>query len=69
MKFRTIGSAVLFFALVASLSIVPAVAQEKNPKHNAYLGDEHIHTSWLLNAWIFGNRIPGLDDAYKFPNS
>ena len=32
MKFTTIGSAVLTFALAANLSIVPAVAQEKNPE-------------------------------------
>ncbi len=39
---------------------------EKNPDRNAYFGEEHIHTSWSVDAWIFGNRITGPDDAYKY---
>ena len=39
---------------------------EKNPDRNAYFGEEHIHTSWSLDAWVFGNRITGPDDAYKY---
>jgi hypothetical protein len=39
---------------------------EKNPDRNAYFGEEHIHTSWSLDAWVMGNRITGLDDAYKY---
>jgi Protein of unknown function (DUF3604) len=37
-----------------------------NPERNAYFGEEHIHTSWSVDAWIFGNRITGPDDAYKY---
>ena len=39
---------------------------ERNPDRNAYFGEEHIHTSWSVDAWIFGNRITGPDDAYKY---
>src|SRR5580765_907880 len=39
---------------------------EKNPDRNAYFGEEHIHTSWSVDAWIFGNRITGPGDAYKY---
>ena len=67
-KYRTIGSAVLMFALAASLAIVSAVGQEKNPDRNAYFGETHLHTSWPVDAWLFGNRITGPDDAYKFSN-
>jgi len=42
-----------------------AVAQEKNPERNAYFGEDHLHTSWSVDAWIFGNRITGPDDGYK----
>ena len=39
---------------------------EKNPDRNAYFGEEHIHTSWSLDAWVMGNRITGPDDALKY---
>jgi Protein of unknown function (DUF3604) len=39
---------------------------QRNPDRNAYFGEEHIHTSWSVDAWIFGNRITGPDDAYKY---
>jgi hypothetical protein len=39
---------------------------EKNPDRNAYFGEEHIHTSWSVDAWLMGNRITGPDDAYKY---
>ena len=45
----------------------PAEARvEKNPDRNAYFGEEHIHTSWSVDAWIFGNRLTGPDDALKY---
>src|SRR6478672_3987621 len=37
-----------------------------NPDRNAYFGDEHIHTSWSVDAWVMGNRITGPDDALKY---
>ena len=39
---------------------------EKNPDRNAYFGEEHIHTSWSVDAWLMGNRLTGPDDAYKY---
>jgi hypothetical protein len=30
---------------------------EKNPDRNAYFGEEHIHTSWSVDAWLMGNRL------------
>src|SRR5271168_129582 len=47
----------------------PAQTQErveKNPDRNAYFGEEHIHTSWSVDAWLMGNRLTGPDDAYKY---
>src|SRR5208283_3661007 len=37
-----------------------------NPDRNAYFGEEHIHTSWSVDAWLMGNRISGPDDALKY---
>ena len=54
-------------AVIAMLAIaLSASAQEKNPERNAYFGETHIHTSRSVDAWIFGNRITGPDDAYKY---
>ena len=39
---------------------------EKNPDRNAYFGEEHIHTSWSLDAWLMGNRITDPNDALKY---
>ena len=39
---------------------------EKNADRNAYFGEEHIHTSWSVDAWLMGNRLTGPDDAYKY---
>src|SRR5215470_2246029 len=51
---------------VLTMAVAPAMAQEKNPERNAYFGETHIHTSWSVDAWLFGNRLTGPDDAYKY---
>jgi hypothetical protein len=56
----------LYAAFTLSALTAPAFAQEKNPDRNAYFGEEHIHTSWSVDAWIFGNRITGPDEALKY---
>ncbi len=44
----------------------PEEALKPNPDRNAYFGEEHIHTSWSVDAWLMGNRITGPDDALKY---
>ena len=39
---------------------------ERNPDRNAYFGEEHIHTSWSMDAWLMGNRITDPSDALKY---
>ena len=39
---------------------------QSNPERNAFFGEEHIHTSWSVDAWVMGNRITGPDDALKY---
>jgi len=48
------------------LSFAAANAQEPNPERNAYFGETHIHTSWSVDAWLFGNHLTGPDDALKY---
>ena len=52
--------------LASSLASGLALAEEKNPERNAYFGETHLHTSWSVDAWVFGNRITGPADAYKY---
>jgi hypothetical protein len=44
----------------------PATMPKPNPDRDAYFGETHLHTSWSVDAWIFGNRLTGPGDAYKF---
>ena len=37
-----------------------------NPLRDAYFGETHVHTSWSLDAWLFGNRVTDPGDAYKY---
>src|SRR5262245_9762165 len=37
-----------------------------NPLKDAYFGETHVHTSWSLDAWRFGNRMTEPADAYKY---
>ena len=77
----TIGSVVVLIAVCSLVSCnkAPQQAQqgggttpaaeervEKNPDRNAYFGEEHIHTSWSVDAWLMGNRITGPDDALRY---
>ena len=59
-------AAALYAALTLSALAASAFAQEKNPDRNAYFGETHIHTSWSVDAWLFGNRVTGPDDALKY---
>jgi hypothetical protein len=56
----TLGAGAL---LLASSS--GAFAQA-NPLRDAYFGESHLHTSWSLDAWLFGNRMTDPADAYKY---
>jgi hypothetical protein len=42
------------------------VHAQPNPERDAYFGDEHIHTSWSVDAWLMGNRLTGPDEALKY---
>ncbi|MBE2257471.1 MAG: DUF3604 domain-containing protein, partial [Rhodobacteraceae bacterium] len=52
--------------LAALSAALTAWAEGPNPNRNAYFGETHLHTSWSLDAWVFGNKITGPADAYKY---
>jgi hypothetical protein len=54
---------VLLVLLTAQLNANPAqVAGEKE----AYFGETHVHTSWSMDAYLFGNHLTGPGDAYRY---
>ena len=54
-------------ALVVALCAPDAgLGQEAAADRNAYFGEQHIHTSWSVDAWLFGNHLTGPDEALKY---
>jgi hypothetical protein len=39
---------------------------QPNPDREAYFGETHVHTSWSLDAYVFGNHITGPADALHY---
>lgn len=65
MKASTIKISLLT-VLATSVASGLVVAEEKNPERNAYFGETHLHTTWSPDAWLFGNKLAGPADAYKY---
>jgi hypothetical protein len=62
---RTVLSVILSFVLAISLPANPVLA-DKNPLKEAYFGETHVHTGWSFDAYLFGNKLTGPEDAYKY---
>ncbi len=66
MKLITRNALGVALVVTATLLSAQTLAQQKNPDRNAYFGETHLHTSWSPDAWLFGNKITGPADAYKY---
>ena len=64
-RFVRLASAAICSSSVLLLLASAALAQA-NADRNAYFGEQHLHTSWSLDAWVFGNHLSGPDDALKY---
>jgi Protein of unknown function (DUF3604) len=53
-------------AAAASTIADREAAVERNPLKNAYFGEEHVHTAYSLDAYIFGTTMNDPFTAYKF---
>jgi hypothetical protein len=59
---RTFAALVaLLFGLMGSTALAQAA-----PQRQAYFGETHIHTSYSLDAWTFGDRKGTPGDSYKY---
>jgi len=56
----------LILALAAIFAVAPTQAQQKNSDRNAYFGETHQHTSWSVDAYLFGNTVTGPNEALKY---
>ncbi|HML93038.1 DUF3604 domain-containing protein [Methyloceanibacter sp.] len=53
-------------ALVLTISCPLAALAQEPADRKAFFGEQHVHTSWSFDAYIFGNHITGPADAYKY---
>jgi len=61
-----VNFSVLTLTLVTMIASATAWAEEPNPERNAYFGEQHIHTSWSVDAWLFGNHTTGPKAALDY---
>ena len=64
-RIRRPGPLLLGTAAMIAAYAGMASAQEAADR-KAYFGEQHVHTSWSFDAYIFGNHITGPADAYKY---
>jgi hypothetical protein len=63
---KVVVSALAILIVGAMANADPAAAQGDPASREAFFGETHLHTSWSLDAWIFGNHATGPADAYKY---
>ena len=51
---------------IAAVTLAAAAQAQGNPDRNAYFGQTHSHTSWSIDAYIFGNHLTGPAEAYQY---
>lgn len=62
------SSCLKLMARVSALAVLcssPALA-DPNPDRDVFFGEQHIHTSWSFDAYIFGNTKATPADAYAY---
>jgi hypothetical protein len=62
---RRLVTRALMTASALIMVAAPAFAQ-KNPQRDVFFGEQHVHTGWSFDAYIFGNTLTGPADAIKY---
>jgi hypothetical protein len=52
--------------LVPLLLLAAPAGAEPNPQRDVFFGETHLHTSWSLDAYAFGNHVAGPEQAYRY---
>jgi hypothetical protein len=52
--------------LVPLLLLAAPAGAEPNPLREVFFGETHLHTSWSLDAYAFGNHVAGPEQAYRY---
>jgi hypothetical protein len=55
-----------FVAALTLVATAGSAAPAPNPDRDAYFGETHIHTSWSVDAWLFGNHVTGPKEALEY---
>ncbi len=70
---RSLTSGLLLSTALGVAAPVPAqdasgqsASQTAPEDRQAFFGEQHIHTSWSVDAWLFGNHLTGPDAAFKY---
>ena len=56
----------LSLAVAVVVVLLPGAVQADPASRQAFFGEQHVHTSWSFDAYIFGNHLTGPADAYKY---
>jgi Protein of unknown function (DUF3604) len=66
-RLRAVSALAVVAALVLPADVAAQDAAKSDPaSRKAFFGEQHIHTSWSVDAWLFGNHLTGPDDALNY---
>ena len=74
---RRVGITIFAAVLIGGLNLLVAAqerafadddstTQSAPEDRQAFFGEQHIHTSWSVDAWLFGNHLTGPEEALKY---
>ncbi len=58
--------AVILASVLTILLAANPIFAAPHPLKEVYFGETHLHTGWSFDAYLFGNKLTGPADAYKY---
>jgi hypothetical protein len=56
----------VLYSLCWGASLSSMTVATPTPEHNAFWGEQHVHTSWSFDAFAFGNQLTGPRDFCRY---